>query len=242
VHDPQLNSPGHERGTSAGDAASRAEQVSSTVSRDPRRRATRKEVEQKLAVLQARQQEAQARLNEAAERLAELDEERAVTLGEAQLAERHTVDLAEHLERLQQELAAAEVAEAEDALRDAARVRDAVLAEAAEAADRLATAIDAIATARASVRETEKRLRALDRSARTVVPPETNVFDERWRALAPMVEAELGVRLESELVEAAVRSGNHLSVKSLPDHLQELARQRQRDLMRARTTATRRPS
>jgi chromosome segregation ATPase len=183
----------------------------------------RQEVEQKLAALEEQQRQARAKLQAATERLTELEEERATTLGEATLAERYAADIEANLEQLRQELARA-------TFQAAIRERDAVLAEASEAAARLAAAIDAIATARDRIGEAQKRLRAIDRRAPSAVPPETSEFNERWRALAPKVEAELGLQLESELVEAAARSPNYLVLQSLPMHLQELARQRQREL------------
>jgi hypothetical protein len=184
----------------------------------------RQEVERRLAVLEEQQRQAQARLQAATERLVELEEERAATLGEAALAERYVADIEAHLERLRKERARA-------AFQDAIRERDARLAEASEAAARLAAVIDAIATARDGLREGQRQLRAIDRRAPSPMPREPSEFSERWCALAPKVEAELGVQLETELVEAAARSSNYHVLESLPMHLQELARQRQRQLL-----------
>jgi chromosome segregation ATPase len=187
----------------------------------------RQEVQQKLKALEEQQRQARARLQAATERLAELEEERAATFGEATLAERYVADIEANLERLRHELA-------RNAFQDAIRERDAALAEASEAAARLAAAIDAITTARDRLREAQEQLRAIDRDAPAAVPPETTEFSERWRALAPLVEAELGVQLETELVEAAARSSNYLVIESLPVHLQELAHRRQRELIEQR--------
>jgi hypothetical protein len=201
----------------------------------------RKTVEQKLASTEARRRDAQAQLEQNAARLAELDEERSVTLGKAKLAEQRAADLEDYLERLRQELAAVEAAEAQQAAQEAVRAREAAVTNAAEAAAQLVVAIERIRSARAKAREAHQRLRALDSRAAKALPPETGEFDEQWRALAPMVEAELNVRLESELVEAAARSSNHLVLESLPEHLRDLAEKRRRDridsLRRARTDA-----
>jgi hypothetical protein len=201
----------------------------------------RKSVEEKLASTEARRRDAQAQLEQNAARLAELEEERAATLGKAKLAEQRAADLEVYLERLRQELAAVEVTEAQQAAQDALRARDAAITNAAEAAAQLVIAIEGIRSARANAREAHRRLRALDSRAPKALPPEKGEFDEQWRGLAPMVEAELNVRLESELVEAAARSSNHLIRESLPEHLRELAEKRRRDHLdsrkRARTDA-----
>ena len=191
-------------------------------------------VEEKLSILEVRRREAEASLQESVDRLATLEDELAATLGKRKLAERQAADIDEYMERLHRELAAAKVAEARDAVKEAVRVRDVANAEASDAAAELGSAIERIASARDALQEAHKRLRNLDRQAPRTLPPEPCDFDERWRTLAPKVEAELGVRLETELVEAAARSNNYLMVEQLPEHLQELARQRKRDLIAAK--------
>jgi chromosome segregation ATPase len=190
-----------------------------------------REVEEKLSILEVRRREAEASLQESADRLAALEDELATTLGKRKLAERQAADIDEYMERLHRELAAAKVADARDAVKEAVRVRDVAIEEASEAAAELGSAIERIASARDALQEAHKRLRNLDRQAPRTPPPEPCDFDERWRTLAPKVEAELGARLETELVEAAARSHNYLMVEQLPEHLQELARQRKRDLI-----------
>jgi hypothetical protein len=192
----------------------------------------RKEVEAKLAAAETRRRQALARAQENAERLAELESERAARLGEAKIAERGIADFEAQLEELRLQLAEVELAEARSELRHATHERDAALARAADAARQLMVGIEGIADARSKLNSAHERLLALDAEAPKVLAPEPPVMDEHWRALAPLVEAALGIQLESELVEAAVRNPNSRAVESLPAHLQELVRQKQRELRR----------
>lgn len=192
----------------------------------------RNEVEEKIAATEARRREAEEELEEKAARLAELEDERGVLLGEAALAERRAGALHDHLAQLQEELVAVERAEAYAAVDAAVRARDAALARGAEAAHQLSAAIEQIEKARMNLAEAHREVRAKDAGTRMTLPPEPNTFDEHWQALAPLVEAELGIQLESKLVEAAARSSNYLVINHLPEHLRELARQRKRELLR----------
>jgi hypothetical protein len=192
----------------------------------------RKEVEGQLVAAETRRREAQARLEQNAERLAQLEDERNRLLGDTAIAKRGVTDFAERVERLRQQLHAVEVDEARIALDAAVRVRDAALARGAEAAESLLAAIEQLTAARTNLAEAHRQLLTIDVTAPKLLPAEPSVYDEQWRALAPLVEVELGVRLDSELVEAAVRNPNPLVVNQLPEHLRELARQRKRDLQR----------
>ena len=193
----------------------------------------REEVEGKLAALDLRRREVEKRLEQNAARLEELEQERAALVGNSNLAERAAADYQEHLSRLQAELAAIEAREARDAVRAKVHARDAAIEKGAAIAAQLAAALEQLDAVRTDLREAHQQLRAIDAEAPAVLPPEPTIFDDQWRALAPMVEAELGVRLESELVEAAARSTNFLVIDDLPEHLRELARQRKDDLRRA---------
>lgn len=193
----------------------------------------RREVESKLVNADARRREARERLEQNAARLAELDDERAALVGESRLAERAAADYEEHLTRLRAELAAVEVSEARAAVRGAIEARDARIAEAAAAVSEVLAALERTSSARAELQKAHHHLRTIDADAPKVLPPEPTVFDDRWQRLAPLIEAELGVRLESELLDAAARSANPRAIDDLPEHLRELARQRRNDLHRA---------
>lgn len=200
----------------------------------------RKEAESKLAVAEARRREAQERIEENAQRLARLEEERVDLLGDSAIAQRGVADFDAYLESIQEELAAIEVDEAHAAFKAAVRERDEALERAAEAVEGLVAAVNRIAAARESVCDTHRRLGTLDPAAPPLVPPEPKIFDEPWQDLAPLVESELDRRLESQIVEAAVQSPNLLVIDQLPEHLRELAWQRKRERKRdaARRTAT----
>jgi len=193
----------------------------------------RAEVEAKLVAAQTRRQEAEERLREHAERLQELEEERESLLGSSALARQALADLEEYEKRLQQELTALRIDELRAAFSESVRARDAALEHASLAVSEVAAAFERVDAARAELAERHRRLREVDPGAPRVVPPEPTDFRERWSAVAPLVEQELGRKLESELVEAAVRSPNVLAFQALPEHLRELAVQRRRDVMHA---------
>jgi hypothetical protein len=194
----------------------------------------RKEVERNLAATEKRSREVRARLEHNAARLTELEEERAALLGDSKLAERAAADYETRLHGLREELATVMVREAREEVQQAIRARDAAIAHGANAAAELAAGFQQLAKTRADLRKAHQRLRGIDPEAPRALPPEPAAFKEQWRAVAPMVEAELGVQLETEIVEAAVRSPNFLLIDELPVHLRELARQRKQDLQRAR--------
>jgi hypothetical protein len=187
---------------------------------------SRREIEQKFAAAQRGRLEAEERLRENEDRLAEVEHERAVVLGESAIAQRALADFDQHLERLAKELAAVELEETRASFERALEVRNQSFAAAAKAARQLVAALAAIDDAREAVDEAHRRLRKVDRKA-APLPPEPSIFDEPWHELAPLVEAELGRRLESEAVEAVARSMNFRLIEDLPEHLRELARQRQ---------------
>jgi hypothetical protein len=190
-----------------------------------RKQVDRSEVEAKLAAAETGRREAQSKLEQNAERLAQLEDERNRLLGES-------ADLDGYVEELREQLAV--VDEARRALDDAVRARDAALARGAEAAEALLAAIDALTAARTSLNEAHRQLRKVDIETPKALPPEPSLYDEQWRALAPLVEVELGVQLESELVAAAIRNPSPMVLDQLPEHLRELASQQKRDLQRER--------
>lgn len=208
-------------------------QAYATLNAGTRRNVTRREIEQKLAAAERGRREAEERLRKNADRLAEVEQERAVVLGDSVLAQRAVADFDEHLARLAEELAAVELAEARTVFEQALEVRNQSFVEATKAAGQLVAALASIDEARAAVDEAHRRLRQLDHEP-TPLPPEPSIFEEPWHQLAPLVEAELGRRLESEAVEAVARSMNFLLIEDLPEHLRELARQRQDAIRRSR--------
>jgi hypothetical protein len=106
--------------------------------------------------------------------------------------------------------------------------------DAADAVRNLRAAYDALQVERQSVEEAHRSLLALDPSYPDVLPEEKEYVDA-WRELAPCIEDELNMRLESEIVDAAAKSANGYEIERLPEHLQVLARERRRELIRNRT-------
>jgi hypothetical protein len=195
----------------------------------------RAEAEAKLAEIAARREQAQEKVTENARLLAALEDQRAELEGQTVLARRAITDYEQYLERLHGELAAIEVEEARSALEAAVAARDRAAEHAAEAARSLRSAHEALQAQRRGVVQAQRDLLALDRSAQVVVPAEEPAYEDAWHELAPLVEDELDVRLDSEIVAAAAKSGNVHEIERLPEHLQVLARERRRELIRSRT-------
>jgi chromosome segregation ATPase len=170
----------------------------------------------------------QERLQAATDRLAAIEQDRETLLGEAGLAKQAIADYDKYLDRLQAEMTAARIEEAETAFQQAISGRDAALEQASVAVMEVATAIERVEAARKAVETASRELRSLSSKA-VNAPPEPTDFADRWRAIAPLLEQELGRRLETELVEAAARSTNPLMLRSLPEHLQQFALQRRGD-------------
>jgi chromosome segregation ATPase len=195
----------------------------------------RAEAEAKLTEIAARRAQAQEKVTENDRRLAALEEQRLELEGQTALARRAITDYEQYLDRLQEELVAIEIDEAHSVLAAAVAARDRAAKDAADAARNLRAAHDGLQANRQAVEDARRRLLSLDRSSKTVVPPEEPTYEAAWRELAPVVENELDVRLESEIVAAAAKSGNIHEIERLPEHLQVLARERRRELIRSRT-------
>src|SRR3954452_18581683 len=114
----------------------------------------RKDVEAQLVSAETRRREAQARLEQNADRLVQLEEERNRLLGDSAIAERGVADFDARVEQLQQQLHEVEANEARAALAAAVQVRDATLARCAEAAESLLAAIEQLTAARSTLAET----------------------------------------------------------------------------------------
>jgi len=196
----------------------------------------RSEIEAKLAAVTERQALTSQRLRVLADRLAAMEEEHEALLGETALAKQEAADSQEYIERLQEELAAAtRIEEAQAAFQQAIADRDAALEQASMAVAQVAEALENVERSRETVVEAHSRLRVL--TVAPNLPPEPADFRERWVAVAPLVGQELGRRLEYEIVETAARSRNYLILESLPEHLREVARQRQREYLSNKASA-----
>lgn len=191
----------------------------------------RAEAEAKLAAAQTRRREAEDQLRQHEERLEELEDERESLVGATALARQALSDLAEYERRLEQELTALRAEELRAAFSKAVRARDEALNRASIVVAELAESLERVDAARAELTKSQRRLE--EAGVAQAIPPEPTRFRDRWSAIAPLVEAELGRRLEYELVEAAAQSPNRLAFQSLPEHLRELAIKRRREIIDA---------
>jgi len=186
----------------------------------------RDELGQALASAAEFREAALARLQTAEARLQELAEQQDVTRGEMSIAQRAVADLTDEISRLQQAVAEAEVDEARERLAAAVRRRDDGAAEAAAAIDNLLTLLEEIEEHRRAVMETQKELRAVTSTPGPPPPPEPSVLDEPLGRLEAFVVARSDARLMEDAVTAAAKSPSGFGINKLPEHLQELARQR----------------
>jgi chromosome segregation ATPase len=194
----------------------------------------RQQVEEHIRALSARRAETERQLQQSEQRLAEVESQHKELEGAVKLAQRAIADLDAHAERLKDELHLAVVEEARGAVAQAVQARQTAAEQAAGAARQLRTAYDRLQLARQGVEDAHAALREL--GIRDVpVDPEPTPFEDEWQALAPLVEAELDTRLQSQLVAAAAASNNHYDIEALPQHLQVLARARRRELHGRRT-------
>jgi hypothetical protein len=179
----------------------------------------RDELERALASAAESLDDASARLQTAETRSQELAEQQDVTRGEMSIAQRAVADLTAEISRLQQALAEADVDEAREKVAAAVRRRDDGAAEAAAAIDNLLTLLEEIEEHRRAVMEAQKELRAMTPTPGPPPPREPSVLDEPLGRLEAFVDAR-------SAVTAAAKSPAGFGITKLPEHLQELARQR----------------
>jgi hypothetical protein len=179
----------------------------------------RDELERALASAAESLDDASARLQTAETRSQELAEQQDVTRGEMSIAQRAVADLTAEISRLQQALAEADVDEAREKVAAAVRRRDDGAAEAAAAIDNLLTLLEEIEEHRRAVTEAQKELRAMTPTPGPPPPREPSVLDEPLGRLEAFVDAR-------SAVTAAAKSPAGFGITKLPEHLQELARQR----------------
>jgi hypothetical protein len=179
----------------------------------------RDELERALASAAESLDDASARLQTAETRSQELAEQQDVTRGEMSIAQRAVADLTAEISRLQQALAEADVDEAREKVAAAVRRRDDGAADAAAAIDNLLTLLEEIEEHRRAVTEAQKELRAMTPTPGPPPPREPSVLDEPLGRLEAFVDAR-------SAVTAAAKSPAGFGITKLPEHLQELARQR----------------
>ena len=175
---------------------------------------------------------ASARDAEAA--LSALDERRAEAAGRLQLARRAAADYEARLAERRAALREARREAAVVAFREAVRHRDAMGARLAERLSIVVAELEELDRLREEARSAHAEMLELaDGRGPTDVPVEPPELQERWEELAALVRRELDEQLEDELIEAAARSPMGTAIGDLPRHLQEAAKRRRQQLLRA---------
>jgi chromosome segregation ATPase len=194
----------------------------------------RNQVEEQIRSVSALRAETEDQLRRSEQRLAELEDEQKELEGALMSARRAVADLDAQAEQLEHELRLAVVEEARDGFAEAVRARQAATEEAAAAARQLRAAHDRLQQSRQAVDKAHAKLRDLGVREDAPVEHEQTLLEDEWRSLAQLVEDELNARLQEQIVAAAASSGNPSDIEALPEHLQALARERRRELLRER--------
>ena len=166
--------------------------------------------------------------------LQSLEEQRAETVGRLQLARQAEADFQERLLERRAALEEARREAAVAALGEAVNRRDQVAEKAAEQLARALEHLRDLDRAREEANAARQELLELvDGRGPADLPPEPEVLVERWNALAAHVRRGIEEQLDDELIDAAARSPMGAAISDLPRHLQEAARRRRQQLMRA---------
>jgi predicted nucleic acid-binding Zn-ribbon protein len=189
-------------------------------------------LEQELATLEAAESDAASEVTMLTEELHEYEGRLALTRGA----------LADYRQRLADRRAAMDgaiAAEARDAFEDALQRREQAAASVAEAVNVVLEREDDFERSSEVTRAAwttwaghDPKLAAERADA---VDARPQILDEAWDRLSAKVRERLDEQLERDLVEAAALSPLGHAISDLPPHLQELARQKRRSGVGART-------
>jgi hypothetical protein len=184
----------------------------------------------------------------AAVRATEEEDRSALDTLEAQLSElRYGLTLArgaleahqKQLDEKRAELEEAVAQEAQERFEQVKRERDAAGAALAKAAELLLERLaefdrsqDAARGAWATAHARDAADRGADLRCPSEITAEPEVLSEAWDRLCAEIRNRINERFEDELVDAASRSSLGGAIDELPLHLQELARQRRRAIVR----------
>ena len=163
--------------------------------------------------------------------LDDLEGHRNELAGRLAIARRAAEDYDTRLQERREELVRALEAEAEARLEESVAARDEAANRAADATVELIESFDRLNIARDELAEllaeTEATLRR-----RADTGPEPERLEREWGRLVEFVGKRAQLRLDDELIEAAVADPVGFKITKLPEHLQVIARQRRRDRMR----------
>jgi chromosome segregation ATPase len=185
-----------------------------------------------VASLEQAARDAAEETDKAERALEDLEGRRNAAAGRVAIARQARDNYVSRLEERREALARLLEAEAEANLRQAIAARDDAANRAAEAIAQLVVAFEQLDAARAATHErlaeTKSRLRG-----RAEVEPEPATLEQEWARLIDFITTRSQLRLDEEVVEAAVSSPGGHDIDKLPAHLQLVARRRRTERMRA---------
>jgi chromosome segregation ATPase len=195
---------------------------------------TFEELTREIAELEREMERVDASARDAETALSALEDQRAEAIGRLQLARRASADFEARIAERRAALEQARKEAAVIALREAVRRRNAVAARVAERLDAAVADLDELDRVREEAHAAHQELLEVANGLGPVdLPEEPEELQDQWERLAAHVRRGLSEQLEDELVEAAARSPMGAAIGDLPRHLQEAARRRRQQLMRA---------
>lgn len=200
--------------------------------------ANRENLEREIVSLERALAQAVKETTKAQHALDNLDGLRNEAAGRVQIASQAAESYMTRLEERREELAHALEAELHARLRETAASRNDAALRAAEAIAHVIASFERLEAARAA---TAERLAELDAHLRSPVDVEGEPaeLDEHWAQLVDFVKTRAQLRLDEELIEAAVSSPLGHDIEKLPEHLQVIAQRRRRERTRAASRAPR---
>ena len=190
--------------------------------------ANRDDLHQEIATLERALRDAVKKADTVETALDDLEGHRNELAGRLAIARQAEADYAARLEELRQEHARALEAEIQAKLREAVDARDDAANRVAEAIVQLIASFERHDAARDEMTEglakAESHLRR-----RIEVGPEPKKLQQEWDRLVDFIKRRAQLRLDDELVEAAASDRTGFEIQKLPQHLQVIARQRQRE-------------
>jgi hypothetical protein len=184
-------------------------------------------LQQEIASLEEALREAAEQAREAERTLEGLEAHRNEAAGRLAIARQAAANYTARIEERRQALEA----QIKSRYLEAVAVRDDAVKRVAEAISNLIALFERLDAARAEAAEraaeAESNLRArVDRE------PEPAELESEWARLVELVTTRAQLRLEEELVEAALASPGGYDIRKLPKHLQVIARRRRTERMR----------
>ena len=187
------------------------------------------ELEREVAELSEALREAATREREYGQLLDELESRQTETVGRLALARQQVTDFEARLTARQADLEAARTEAAQATFERTIAGRDAATLAAAADINALLVKLNDLETWAEQLAEIKSSLGREGVSVEIAAEPDE--FVDAWRTLSQFVRSKLEEKLEDELLEAAIRSANATAaIARLPEHLQELARQRRREI------------